>query len=183
MIFTTFKREDIVPSDWASWPFAEALTGRAYELVTAGHYGAALEALDTALALCPFHPRAWSLKVLALTYGGRREEALAAAAEAVRRDAASGHGYTARGAALAVSGAVADGAEDCEYGLGLTPVNPLANYYAAYCRAYEGEAERCRESLGRAVAVTRALGNRARLEEAFAPFRDEVWFRELVGRH
>ncbi|UCH78640.1 MAG: hypothetical protein JSU81_01435 [Candidatus Coatesbacteria bacterium] len=177
------KSENGLNYDWASWPFAEALTGRAYELITAGDYDCALQALDTALALCPFHPRAWALKVLALTYGGRREEALAAAGEAVRRDAASGHGFTARGAARAVSGEVAGGAEDCEYGLVLTPAGPLANYYAAFCRAYQGNADRCRESLGRAVAVTRALGNRARSEEAFAPFRDEVWFRELVGRH
>jgi tetratricopeptide (TPR) repeat protein len=177
------KSGDNLKYDWASWPFAEALTGRAYELITAGDYGSALQALDTALALCPFQPRAWALKVLALTYGGRRDEALAAAVEAVRRDAASGHGYTARGAARMVSGEVADGAEDCEYGLGLTPAGPLANYFAAFSRAHQGNAERCRESLGRAVAATRALRNRARAEEAFAPFRDEHWFRELVGRH
>ena len=177
------KSNNTFTYDWASWPFAEALTGRAYELVTGGDYGAALQALDTALALCPFHPRAWALKVLALTYGGRREEALAAAAEAVRRDAASGHGYTARGAARAVSGEVAGGAEDCEYGLGLTPANPLANYFAAFCRAHQGNTERCRESLGRALAAARALRRRALAEEAFAPFRNEVWFRELVGRH
>jgi tetratricopeptide (TPR) repeat protein len=171
-----------VSAEWALRPYADALAGRGYELLLCGDLEAAEEVLDEALRLFPFHSRALGLRSITLTYRGRREEALAVAAEAVRWDTASSLGFAARGAARALTGEVAEGAADCEYGLALAPACPLANYFSACCWARRGREELCRERLQRAVTVEGRFREFARAEGSFKIYREQSWFKELTGR-
>lgn len=169
-------------ADWTSRPYADALAGRGYELLLFGDLEAAEGTLEEALGLSPFHSRALGLKSITLTYRGRREAALAAAAEAVRRNAAAALGFTARGAARALTGEVAVGAEDCEYGLALAPACPLANYFSACCWARKGRERACREGLERAMALERRFREFALTEGSFKEYWEVPWFKKLTGR-
>lgn len=168
--------------DWLAGPYADALAGCGYQLWLLGDLEAAEEALDEALGVHPFHNRALSLMSITLTYRGRREAALAAVAEAVRRNTASALGFIARGAARALTGEVAEGAEDCEYGLTLEPESALANYFSACCWARMGREDMCRERLARAIAVERRLGECALTEGSFKQYWEKPWFKKLTGR-
>jgi tetratricopeptide (TPR) repeat protein len=167
--------------DWIAGPYADALAGRGYQLWLYGDLEAAEEALGEALGVNPFHSRALGLMGITLTYRGRREAALAAGAEAVRRNTAAALGFTARGAARALTGEVAEGAEDCEYGLALEPESPLGNYFSACCWARKGHEDICRERLARAIAVERRLRDCALTEGSFRRYWDKPWFKELTG--
>jgi hypothetical protein len=134
------------------------------------------------LGVHPFHNRALGLMSITLTYRGRRDAALAAVAEAVRRNTASALGFTARGAARALTGEVALGAEDCEYGLALEPQSALGNYFSACCWARRGSEDVCRERLARAIAVEPRLGECAVTEGSFKRYWEALWFKELTGR-
>jgi tetratricopeptide (TPR) repeat protein len=168
--------------DWFAGPYADALAGCGYQLWLFGDLEAAEEALGEALGVNPFHTRALGLMCITLTYRGRREAALAAVTEAVRRNTASALGFTARGAARALTGEVAEGAEDCEYGLTLEPESPLGNYFSACCWARKGREDICRERLGRAMAVERRLRDCALTEGSFKPYWEAPWFKKLTGR-
>jgi tetratricopeptide (TPR) repeat protein len=168
--------------DWVAGPYADALAGCGYQLWLFGDLAAAEEALDEALGVNPFHSRALGLLGITLTYRGRREAALAAVTEAVRRNTASALGFTARGAARALTGEVAEGAEDCEYGLALEPQSPLGNYFSACCWARKGREDMCRERLARAMAVERRLRDCVLTEGSFKQYRETPWFKNLTGR-
>jgi tetratricopeptide (TPR) repeat protein len=167
---------------WDAGAYADALAGCGYQLWLFGDLEAAEQALDEALGVNPFHTRALGLMGITLTDRGRREAALAAGAEAVRRNTASALGFTARGAARALTGEVAEGAEDCEYGLALEPQSPLGNYFSACCWARKGREDICRERLSRAMAVERRLRDCALTEGSFKPYWEALWFKELTGR-
>jgi tetratricopeptide (TPR) repeat protein len=169
-------------ADWTSGPYADALAGWGYELLFVGDWEAAEAAFDEALDVFPFHGRALGLKSITLTYRGRREAALATAAEAIRRNTAAGLGFTARGAARALTGEVAEGAEDCEYGVALAPACPLANYFSACCWARKGREETCRERLERAFALERRCKEFALTERSFKKYWCAPWFKELTSR-
>jgi len=169
-------------ADWAAGPYADALAGRGYSLLLFGDLAAAEEALNEALGVWPFHGRALGLKSITLSYRGRREAALATAAEAVSRNTASALGFTARGAARVLTGEVAEGAEDCEYGLALAPACPLANYFSACCWARRGREDTCREYLALAIALERRMREPAVTEGSFKEYWEVPWFKELTGR-
>jgi len=178
----TLTNVETPPSDWAARPYADALVGRGYSLLLFGDLAAAEEALNEALGVYPFHTRALGLKSITLTYRGQREAALATAAEAVSRNTASALGFTARGAARVLTGEVAEGAEDCEYGLALAPACPLANYFSACCWGRRGRENMCRERLALAVALERRLREPAITEGSFKEYWEVPWFKELTGR-
>lgn len=100
----SFPENGLINGAWADTPHADGLAAAAHEAALAGCWEQALAVAEEALARARNHVSALALRAIALARLGHVDQALEAAATAIKCDPAHGYGYTAMGIARFIAG-------------------------------------------------------------------------------
>lgn len=153
----------------------------ALDLLRQGRNEEALVAFSTILASWPSNPRALMGRALALARLGRFDEALDDASELTNLAAERGRTFSALATIKQQMGEWEEARIHFEQAIALEPGNHSHYYNFACYWAKMGDAGRVRENLAKSLAIYPEGKNFAAADADFARFRDEPWFRELVG--
>lgn len=126
---------------WADAPHADGLADAAHEAAFAGRWEEALAVADEALARARNHVSALALRAIALARLGYVDQALEAAATAIKCDPAHGYGYTAMGIAHFMAGDSNAAIKEFEYAERLLHRSGLLPFYIIRARSRSGGGE------------------------------------------
>lgn len=153
----------------------------ALDLLRQGRNEEALVAFSAILASWPTNPRALMGRALALARLGRFDEALDDAAELTNVATERGRTFSALATIKQQMGEWEDARAHFEEAIRLEPNNHSHYYNFACYWAKMGDATRVRENLARALTIFPEGKTFAATDADFARYRDEPWFRDLVG--
>lgn len=151
------------------------------EYIRAGRWPDALKVLEQAVAFDPTALRPRLGLGLTLVRLKRFDDARAIAAEMFRLQPNAAGGYNVLGACAEAEGDLAAAQAAYEKAVAAGPDLPIIQYNCGCFWARQGDAERSRPYLERALALDATLNTLAATDIDLACYRGESWFEELVA--